>query len=60
MNSKFTSDRMLGYLQCCSQPSVEEIVDEMYAILSDRDRLVEKHRSEKAQSRINEIYRYGL
>lgn len=60
MNTKFTSDRMLGYLHCCSQPSIEEIVDEMYAIISDRDRMVEKHRSEKAQSRINEIYRYGL
>ncbi len=60
MNTKFTSDRMLGYLDCCSQPSVEEVVDEMIAIISDRDRLVEKHKSEQAQSKMNEIYRYGL
>ena len=60
MNTEFTSDRMLGYLYRMSQPSVEEVVDEMFAIISDRDRLVEKHRSEHAQSRINELYRDGL
>ena len=60
MNTEFTADRMLGYLYRMSQPSVEEVVDEMFAIISDRDRLVEKHRSEQAQSRINEIYRDGL
>lgn len=57
MNTEFTSDRMLGYLYRMPQISVEEVVDEMFAIISDRDRLVEKHRSEQAQSRINEIYR---
>ncbi len=60
MNTEFTSDRMLGYLYRSSQSSVEEVVDEMFAIISERDRLVEKHRSEHAQSRINEIYRDGL
>ena len=60
MNTEFTSDRMLGYLYRSSQPSVEEVVDEMFAIISERDRLVEKHKSERAQSRINEIYRDGL
>jgi len=60
MNTEYTSDRMLGYLYRSSQPSIEEVVDEMYAIISERDRLVEKHKSEHAQSRINEIYRYGL
>lgn len=60
MNTKFTSDRMLEYLYCCSKPSIEEVVDEMFAIISERDRLVEKYKSEKAQARINEIYRYGL
>ena len=60
MNTEFTSGRMLGYLYGMSQPSVEEVVDEMFAIISERDRLVEKHRSEQAQSRINEIYRDGL
>jgi len=60
MNTEFTSNRMLGYLYRMSQPTVEEVVDEMFAIVSDRDRQVEKHRSEQAQSKINEIYRDGL
>ena len=60
MNTEFTSDRMLRYLYRMSQPSVEDVVDEMFAIISERDRLVEKHRSEQAQARINEIYRDGL
>lgn len=60
MNTEFTSNRMLGYLYGMSQISVEELVDEMFAIISDRDRLVEKHKTEHAQSRINELYRDGL
>ena len=60
MNTEYTSERMLGYL--CSMPrlSVEQVVEKMFAIISDRDRLVEKHRAEQAQARINEIYRNGL
>jgi len=60
MNTDFTSERMLAYLYRISNPSLEEIVDEMFAIISDRDRLVEKHRTEQAQARINELYRHGL
>lgn len=60
MNTAYTAERMLGYLCLMSKPSVEEIVDEMFAIISDRDKFVEKHRTEQAQSRINEIYRNGL
>lgn len=60
MNTEYTANRMMGYLKAMSQPGIEEIVDEMFAIISDRDRLVEKHRSEQAQFRISEIYRNGL
>ncbi len=60
MNTDFTAERMAGYLYRYSQPSLEEVVDEMFAIISDRDRIVDKHRSEQAQARINEIYRDGL
>jgi predicted RecB family nuclease len=60
MNTDFTANRMLGYLYGISQTSVEEIVDEMFAIISDRDRIVEKHKSEHAQARINQIYGDGL
>ncbi len=60
MNTDFTAERMVGYLYRYSQPSLEEVVDEMLAIISDRDRMVDKHKSEQAQARINEIYRDGL
>ncbi len=60
MNTDFTSKRMLGYLNGVTRLSVEEVVDEMFAIISDRDQIVEKHTSEHAQARINEVYRNGL
>ncbi len=60
MNTDYTANRILGYLYGTTQPSVEEIVDEMFAIISDRDQIVEKHKSEYAQARINEVYRNGL
>lgn len=60
MNTDFTATRMLGYLYRISQTSIEEVVDEMFAIISDRNRFVEKHKSEQAQARVNQIYREGL
>jgi hypothetical protein len=60
MNTDFTANRMLGYLYRIDKTSVEEIVDEMFAIISDRDRMVEKHKTEHAQARISQIYRDGL
>lgn len=60
LNTDFTATRMLGYLYRISEPSLEQIVDEMFAIISDRDRLMEKHQSEQAQAKINDIYRRGL
>ena len=36
------------------------MVDEMIAILSDRDQLIKKKESEHAQAVISEIYREGL
>ena len=38
----------------------EEVVDEMLAILSDRNALIKKKEMEQAQAKINEIYEYGL
>ena len=60
MNTDFTAERMLRYLHGIIKPRIEEVVDEMFAIISDRDRYVEKHKSEYAQARINEIYKSGL
>ena len=37
MNTDYTATRMLGYLYRVSNPRIEDLVDEMLAILSDRD-----------------------
>ena len=51
---------MLGYLYRVTDPKLEELVDEMLAILSDRERLIQKKESERAQAVISDLYRNGL
>ena len=51
---------MIGYLSHYSDLPDVEVVDEMLAILSDRNELIKKNESEQAQARISEIYRFGL
>ena len=60
MNTDYTATRMLGYLYRVSDPRIEDLVDEMLAILSDRDAIIQKKEMEHAQVVINEIYRNGL
>lgn len=61
LNTDYTATRMLGYLYRMTEtPKVEVIVDEMIAILSDRDQLIKKKESEHAQATISEVYRNGL
>ncbi len=60
MNTDYTATRMLGYLYRVSDPKVEDLVDEMLAILSDREMMIRKKEAEQAQARLNEIYRNGL
>ena len=60
MNTDYTATRMLGYLYRVSDPRMEDLVDEMLAILSDRDAIIQKKEMEHAQAVINEIYRNGL
>ena len=60
MNTDYTATRMLGYLYRVSDPGIEDLVDEMLAILSDRDAIIQKKEMEHAQTMINEIYRNGL
>ena len=52
--------RMLGYLYRTSNPRAEDVVDEMLAIFSDRDAVMQKKELEHAQATINQIYRDGL
>ena len=60
MNTDYTATRMLGYLYRVSDPRIEDLVDELLAILSDRDAIIQKKEMEHAQAVINEIYRNGL
>lgn len=60
MNTDYTATRMLGYLYRVSNPRVEDVVDEMLAILSDRQGIIQKKELEHAQAIINDVYRNGL
>lgn len=56
LNTDFTAKRMIGYLSHYSNLSEVEIVDEMLAILSDRNAIMRKKEMEHAQAKINELY----
>lgn len=45
MNTDYTATRMLGYLYRISDPRPEDVVDEMLAILSDRNAIIQKKRT---------------
>jgi len=60
LNTDYTATRMIGYLSHYSYLPEEEVVDEMLAILSDRNALIKKKEMEQTQAKINEIYAYGL
>ena len=58
LHTEFTGKRMIGYIAAREGAlPLDEVADEMMAILSDRERLIKKHISENAQSYINEMYR---
>lgn len=60
MTTDYTITRMLGYLYRISNPRMEDVVDEMLAIFSDRDAIIQKKELEHAQSVINDVYNRGL
>ena len=60
MNTEYTATRMLGYLYRVSEPRIEDVVDEMLAILSDRQAIIQKKELEHAQAVMNDVYRKGL
>ena len=60
LNTDFTASRMIGYLSHYSHLPDVEVVDEMLAILSDRNAIMKKKESEKAQAAVNEICQFGL
>lgn len=60
MNTDYTATRMLGYLYRVSDVKIEVLVDEMLAILEDRNALIKKKEAEHAQAVISDMYRNGL
>jgi len=60
MNTDYTAMRMLGYLYNHESPSEELVVDEMIAILEDRERFRRKHEAEEANAAVTRLYREGL
>ncbi|MDO4977531.1 MAG: hypothetical protein Q4E53_09745 [Eubacteriales bacterium] len=60
LNTDFTAKRMIGYLSHYKKLPMEDVADEMLAILSDRSAIIQKKEMEYYQSKINEMYRYGL
>ena len=60
LNTDYTATRMLGYLYRYTEPRLEDVIDEMITILSEREEIIKKKEMEQAQAVINEIYRNGL
>lgn len=60
MNTDYTATRMIGYLYRVTNPRIEDLVDEMLAILNDRDEIIRKKEMEHAQAVLNDIYNNGL
>lgn len=54
LNTDFTAGRMIGYLSHYKKLPLEQIVDEMLAILSDRNRIIQKKRMESVNASWNE------
>ncbi len=56
LNTDFTAKRMIGYLAHYKKLPMEEIVDEMLAIISDRNRIMQKIEMEKTNAALNELW----
>ena len=60
LGSEKTMRRMTSYLYSARPRSAEEIADEMLAIMSDRERWIQKKEAEAANAKYNELLFYGL
>ena len=60
LNTDWTANRMLGYLFHYKKLPMEEIVDEMLAILSDRNRIMAKKDMEAVNAKWNEFMYNGF
>lgn len=53
LNTDWTAQRMIGYLSHYKKLPMEEVVDEMLAILSDRNRIMQKKELESTNAKWN-------
>ena len=60
LNTDFTATRMIGYLSHYKKLPMEEIADEMLAILSDRNRIMQKKDLENVNASWNEFLMNGF
>lgn len=60
LNTDWTAQRMIGYLSHYKKPPMEEIVDEMLAIISDRNRIMQKYQLEETNAKWNEFLNNGF
>ena len=60
LNTDFTAQRMLWYLSHYEYLPEGEIVDEMLAILSDRNAIMQKKELEKPNAAWNEFLQHGF
>ena len=60
LNTDFTAQRMLWYLSHNEYLPEGEIVDEMLAILSDRNAIMQKKELEKTNAAWNEFLQHGF
>ena len=60
LNTDFTAKRMIGYILYYQKLPLEEVVDEMLAILSDRNRIMQKKELESINSSWNNYLIQGL
>lgn len=54
LNTDWTAQRMIGYLSHNRHLPMEEVADEMLAILSDRNRIMQKKELESSNARWND------
>lgn len=60
LNTDWTANRMIGYLSYYKHMPLEQIADEMLAILSDRQRIMQKKEMESVNASWNQFLRYGF
>jgi len=60
LNTDWTAQRMIGYLSHYQKLPMEEVVDEMLAILSDRNQIMQKHAMLETNAKWNEFLSKGF